>query len=91
MGYVKYPCHRCRRSGKLWAEVTASLKNRLRQLRGQYGLTQEHLAELVNVSRQTIISIESGRYDPSLELAFKISRVFKLSVEQIFVYEEEQG
>lgn len=54
-------------------------------------MTQEKLAELVGVSRQTIISIESGRYDPSLELAFKISRVFALPLEKIFIYGEERG
>lgn len=54
-------------------------------------MTQENLAELVSVSRQTIISIEAGRYNPSLELAFKLSRVFALPLEQIFFYEEEQG
>ncbi|MGE5553776.1 MAG: helix-turn-helix transcriptional regulator [Betaproteobacteria bacterium] len=69
----------------------AFLQNRLRQLRSQHGMTQEKLAELVGVSRQTIISIESGRYDPSLELAFKISRVFALPLEKIFIYGEERG
>lgn len=67
------------------------MRNRLRQLRTERGMTQENLAELVSVSRQTIISIEAGRYNPSLELAFKLSRVFALPLEQIFFYEEEQG
>lgn len=65
------------------------MKNNLRELRQQVNMTQEELGELLNVSRQTIISIESGRYNPSLELAFKISRVFMLSIEKIFNYEED--
>lgn len=65
------------------------MKNNLRELRQQVNMTQEGLSELLNVSRQTIISIESGRYNPSLELAFKISRIFMLSIEKIFDYEED--
>lgn len=65
------------------------MKNHLRELRQQVNMTQEDLAELLKVSRQTIISIESGRYNPSLELAFKISRVFTLSIEEIFNCEED--
>ena len=65
------------------------MKNNLRELRQQINMTQEELGERLNVSRQTIISIESGRYNPSLELAFKISRVFMLSIEKIFDYEED--
>ncbi|NJD02798.1 MAG: helix-turn-helix transcriptional regulator [Ruminiclostridium sp.] len=65
------------------------MKNNLRELRQQANMTQEELGELLNVSRQTIISIESGRYNPSLELAFKISRTFMLSIEKIFNCEED--
>lgn len=65
------------------------MKNNLRELRHGLSLTQEDLANLLNVSRQTVISIESGRYNPSLDLAFKISSVFKVQIEKIFVYEEE--
>jgi putative transcriptional regulator len=65
------------------------MQNRLRTLRTQHNLTQEMLSEHVNVSRQTIISIENGRYDPSLKLAFKIAHVFQLQIEEIFIFEEE--
>jgi len=60
------------------------MKNRLKELRAERGWSQAHLAELLEVSRQTVISIENGKYDPSLPLAFKIARVFEQSIEQIF-------
>jgi putative transcriptional regulator len=59
-------------------------KNRLREMREKNGLSQQALAEEVKVTRQTIISIEQGRYVPSLELALKLSREFKCRVEDIF-------
>jgi putative transcriptional regulator len=62
------------------------MKNRIRELRARFDLTQEELAEKAEVTRQTIIAIEAGKYGPSLELAFKISRVFKTTVEDIFEY-----
>lgn len=64
------------------------MKNRLSELRHENKLTQQELAEKVKVTRRTIISIESGKYSPSLELAFKLSKTFNLTVEQIFLYEE---
>ena len=66
------------------------MKNRLEEIRKHHGLTQEELADRLAVSRQTIGSLESGRYNPSILLAFKIARLFNLSVEEIFLYEEEQ-
>lgn len=66
------------------------MKNRIKELRDANGLTQEELARKVGVSRQTIISLENGRYNPSIELAFKISRIFKKTIEGIFIYEEEE-
>lgn len=66
-----------------------SLKNRLEKLRKQRGIRQEELAEALEVSRQTIGSLENGRYNPSILLAFKISRYFGLPIEEIFLYEEE--
>lgn len=60
------------------------MKNRLRVLRAEREWTQQDLAERVGVSRQTIHSIESGRYDPSLPLAFGLARVFDLAIEKIF-------
>lgn len=60
------------------------MKNRLAELRQERGLSQQRLAELLGVSRQTIISIEKGRFDPSLPLAFQLSAVFQLKIEDIF-------
>lgn len=62
----------------------ALTKNRLRESREREGLTQEKLAEMVRVSRQTIISIEVGRYVPSLELALKFAQVFRCRIEDLF-------
>ncbi|WP_297420184.1 helix-turn-helix transcriptional regulator [Thermococcus sp.] len=63
------------------------MKNRLRELREEKGLTQEELARILGVTRQTIIAIERGKYDPSLRLAFKIARFFNRPIEEIFIYE----
>jgi putative transcriptional regulator len=60
------------------------MKNRLRDLRQQRELTQQQLAEALQVSRQTIISIESGKYDPSLPLAFRIARFLGVRIEDVF-------
>ena len=65
------------------------LKNRLEKIRKKHGLRQEELAEALAVSRQTIGSLENGRYNPSILLAFKLARYFKTSIEEIFIYEEE--
>ena len=65
------------------------MKNKIRELREQLDLTQQALAEKVEVSRQTIISLENGRYNPSIFLAYKISKVFNLSIEIVFIFEEE--
>ena len=64
------------------------MKNLIKELRAQYNLTQKTLAEKIKVSRQTIVAIEKGRYDPSLRLAFKIARLFESKIEEIFIYEE---
>lgn len=63
------------------------MKNRLRELREARGLTQEELAKILGVTRQTIIAIEKGKYDPSLRLAFKIAKFFGVKIEDIFIYE----
>jgi putative transcriptional regulator len=60
------------------------MKNRLKVLRAENNLTQADLAEKLEVSRQTVNAIETGKYDPSLPLAFKISKLFGLSIEEIF-------
>lgn len=65
------------------------LKNRLEELRKERGIKQEELAAALEVSRQTIGSLENGRYNPSILLAFKIARYFNLNIEDIFIYEEE--
>lgn len=64
------------------------MKNRIEELRKQHGLKQEELANALEVSRQTIGSLENGRYNPSILLAFKIARYFHRSIEDIFIYEE---
>ena len=58
-------------------------------MRKERGLRQEELADLLEVSRQTISSLENGRYNPSIILAIKIARIFGVGVEEIFIYEEE--
>lgn len=65
------------------------MKNCLEEIRKQRGLNQEDLAAVLEVSRQTIGSLENGRYNPSILLAFKIARYFELGIEDIFIYEEE--
>ena len=67
------------------------MTNRIAELRKERGLSQAELADGVDVTRQTIISLENGRYNPSIILAFKIARYFGLSIEDIFIYEEEQS
>ncbi len=66
------------------------MKNRLEELRKHRGIRQEELAAALEVSRQTIGSLENGRYNPSILLAFKIARYFGLQVEEVFIYEEEK-
>jgi putative transcriptional regulator len=68
-----------------------AVKNRLEEIRKQRGIRQEELATALEVSRQTIGSLENGRYNPSIVLAFKIARYFGMTIEEIFIYEEEQG
>jgi putative transcriptional regulator len=64
------------------------MKNRIKVFRAMHDLTQEELADDVGVTRQTILAIEKGKYDPSLDLAFKIARYFGVSIDEIFVYDE---
>ena len=65
------------------------MKNQLEELRKSRGIKQEELAAILEVSRQTIGSLENGRYNPSILLAFKIARYFEMSIEDIFIYEED--
>ncbi|GEM44994.1 helix-turn-helix transcriptional regulator [Deinococcus cellulosilyticus] len=64
------------------------MKNRIKVLRAERNLTQADLALMLDTSRQTINALETGKYDPSLPLAFKIARAFNLTIEDIFQYEE---
>jgi putative transcriptional regulator len=68
-----------------------ALNNRLEEIRKQRGIKQEELATALEVSRQTIGSLENGRYNPSILLAFKIARFFGMSIEEIFIYEEDEN
>jgi putative transcriptional regulator len=70
--------------------VEKQVKNRLRVLRAEQGWSQAELAKALEVSRQSVNAIETGRFDPSLPLAFKLARLFKLSIEQIFTEEPAQ-
>jgi len=67
------------------------MENRIKLLRGKNEMTQEQLSQLVGVSRQSIIAIESGKYNPSLELAFKIANVFNCTIEEVFIFKSSEG
>ena len=67
------------------------MKNRLEEIRKQRGITQEELAATLEVSRQTIGSLENGRYNPSILLAFKLARYFEMRIEEIFIYEGDSS
>ena len=66
------------------------MKNNLERIRKEKGLSQEKLGNILQVSRQTIISLEKGKYNPSILLAFRIAKFFNLYIEDIFIYEEEK-
>ncbi len=65
------------------------MENRLRVLRAEFNLSQQDLAERAGVSRQTINAIETGKYDPSLALAFKLARLFDMKIEELFTPTED--
>lgn len=67
--------------------MKAHIRNKIRNLRASHEMTQQQLADLVEVTRQTIIAIESDKYSPSLEVAFRIARVFGVGIEKVFEYE----
>ncbi|WP_250228935.1 helix-turn-helix transcriptional regulator [Anaeropeptidivorans aminofermentans] len=67
------------------------MKNKIEELRRIKNINQDQLAEALEVSRQTISSLENGRYNPSIILAFKIARYFEQTIEDIFIYEEEKN
>lgn len=65
------------------------MKNRIKEFRAREDLTQQDLAQLVDVRRETIVFLEKGKYNPSLKLAYDISRVFKLSIEEVFIFDDD--
>ena len=67
------------------------MRNHLEEMRARAGLTQQELADQTGVSRQTIISLERGRYNPSIILAFRLARLFGVSIEALFEYSEEEN
>jgi putative transcriptional regulator len=66
------------------------MKNRIEEIRNAKGIRQDELAKLMGVSRQTISSLENGRYNPSIMLAYKISRFFGMTIEEVFIFDEEE-
>ena len=65
------------------------MKNRIEEIRSSKGIRQEELAKEMGVSRQTISSLENGRYNPSIMLAYKLSKFFGMTIEEVFIFEEE--
>ena len=65
------------------------MKNRIEAIRKERGIRQEEFAKAIGVSRQTISSLETGRYNPSILLAYKIAKYFGMTIEEVFVFEEE--
>ena len=65
------------------------MKNRIEQIRKERGIRQDAFAKLMGVSRQTISSLETGRYNPSIFLAYKIAKYFGMTIEEVFVFDEE--
>ena len=66
------------------------MKNRIEEIRKERGILQEDMAKAMGVSRQTISSLENGRYNPSILLAYKIAKYFAMAIEEVFVFEEEE-
>ena len=66
------------------------MQNRIEAIRKERGIRQEELAKMLGVSRQTISSLETGRYNPSIFLAYKVAKLFGMTIEEVFIFEEEQ-
>ncbi len=77
-------------SGSITQSVVSVMKTRLKELRARHELTQEGLAKMVSVRRETIVFLEQGKYNPSLQLAYNISQVFKIAIEEIFIFEDNE-
>ena len=67
------------------------MHNRIKELRAREDLTQAKLAELVGVRRETIVFLEKGKYNPSLQLAYSISQVFNLAIEEVFIFDQNDN
>ena len=67
------------------------MKNRIEEIRKERGIRQEDFARQMGVSRQTISSLENGRYNPSILLAYRIAKYFGMSIEEVFIFEEEES
>ena len=65
------------------------MKNRIEEIRKERGILQDEIAKAMGVSRQTISSLENGRYNPSIMLAYRIAKYFNMTIEEVFVFEEE--
>ena len=65
------------------------MKNRIEEIRSKKGIKQDELGKMLGVSRQTISSLENGRYNPSIMLAYKIAKLFGKTIEEVFIFEEE--
>ena len=66
------------------------MRNRIEEIRKSRGIRQDEFAKLIGVSRQTISSLETGRYNPSIYLAYKIAKYFDLAIEEVFIFAEEE-
>ena len=66
------------------------MKNKIENIRKEQGILQDEMAKALGVSRQTIMSLENGRYNPSIMLAYKIAKYFGMTIEEVFVFEEEE-
>ena len=66
------------------------MKNRIEEIRKERGIRQDEFAKLMGVSRQTISSLETGRYNPSIYLAYKIAKYFGMAIEEVFIFDEEE-
>ncbi len=67
------------------------MRTRIKELRARYGMTQEELARMVGVRRETIVFLEQGKYNPSLKLAHEVAKVFQSRIEEIFIFEEQDS
>ena len=67
------------------------MKNRIEEIRKEKGIRQEEFAKFMGVSRQTISSLENGRYDPSIHLAHRIAKHFDMTIEEVFIFEEDEA